>query len=589
MSVNLDPTRWMVAFAGFVVDWIMTREWKRIAITSIPLLFLVTVAGLVYWGSRLDKHKLAARYLELGEKEIADWESSWAADAPTEKASNKPTDNSAKPAENIAKEGDPSPADSQAAAENKDTAGEDSGSKPKELSRFAEVLFRRVQLLEPNERSQFVIGVTMAQRGATGQARKMLSKIAPDDRPGYAPAHAWIASNLLRQPITQENIKVVKHHIKQGAKWDRVPEQVLLVGSNLFLQTGERDTAIDLMKRAADRNALHHLGLVQVAKLVENKVLLENSALEGEKYFRSELEKDANDLPKRLALVQLLAITGRLDEAEQVIQAGIEIQPAGELTRGLSEVYRLRFLKSLQQDGSNLSGDLQMLDLAMRTDPTNPMIAEEIAKLARFNGKSPGNELIEKLQQFLAEGKATAATHAWIAELYLERGNYAKAKPHLEQVVTRLPNASQCLNNLAYVIAEIDPKSIDSALAMAQRAVQIEPNKADYFDTLAKVLVVMNRQTEAITALESAIELSPERKDFHENVAKLYDATQNADMAARHRSVITRIEEWEAKNKAAQSAAQSTTSSEPAPSPSAEAGAEEQMKGRVARRPQTQR
>ncbi len=55
--------------------------------------------------------------------------------------------------------------------------------KPKELSRFAEVLFRRVQLLEPNERSQFVIGVTMAQRGATGQARKMLSKIAPDDRP----------------------------------------------------------------------------------------------------------------------------------------------------------------------------------------------------------------------------------------------------------------------------------------------------------------------------------------------------------------------------------------------------------------------
>ncbi len=150
------------------------------------------------------------------------------------------------------------------------------------------------------------------------------------------------------------------------------------------------------MKKAAQRNAMHHLGLVQVAKVVENKVLLEHSALEGEKYFRSELEKDANDLPKRLALVQLLAMVGRLDEAEQVIQAGMEIQPSGELTRGLSEIYRLRFLASLQQDDKSLSGDLQMLDLAMRTDPTNPMIGEEIAKLARFNGKSPGNELIEK-------------------------------------------------------------------------------------------------------------------------------------------------------------------------------------------------
>ena len=84
MQINLDPTRWLVSFAGFVVDWVMTREWRKIALNSIPLVFLVTVAGLVFWGSRLDKHKLAARYLELGEKEIAEWESSWAPDRAAE-------------------------------------------------------------------------------------------------------------------------------------------------------------------------------------------------------------------------------------------------------------------------------------------------------------------------------------------------------------------------------------------------------------------------------------------------------------------------------------------------------------------------
>ncbi len=220
------------------------------------------------------------------------------------------------------------------------------------------MLFRRVQLLEPNERSQFVIGVTMAQRGATGQARKMLSKIAPDDRPGYAAAHAWIAFQLAEAPIyRRENLKTIKHHVKQAAKWDRVPEQVLLVGSQLLLQTGERDSAIALMKKAAERNAAHHLGLVQVAKLVENKVLLENSALEGEKSFAANWIKIANDLPKRLALAQLLAMIGRLDEAEQTIQVGMQIQPpATNFRRGLSEIYRLRFLKSLQQDGNSLSG-----------------------------------------------------------------------------------------------------------------------------------------------------------------------------------------------------------------------------------------
>ncbi len=71
MSINLDPLAGWLPSPWFVVDWVMTREWKRIGLTSIPLLFLATVAGLVFCGSRLDKLELAARYLALGEKEIA--------------------------------------------------------------------------------------------------------------------------------------------------------------------------------------------------------------------------------------------------------------------------------------------------------------------------------------------------------------------------------------------------------------------------------------------------------------------------------------------------------------------------------------
>ncbi len=65
--------------------------------------------------------------------------------------------------------------------------------------------------------------------------------------------------------------------------------------------------------------------------------------------------------------------------------------------------------------------------------------------------------------------------------------------------------------------------------------------------------------------MESAIELAPERKDFHENVAKLYDANQNPDMASRHRKVIEQIEAWEAKNKALQAAAEAAKQVEAPP------------------------
>lgn len=528
MQIEIDPTRWLVSLGGFVVDWMMTREWVRIGLTSIPLMFLTTVAGLVFWGSRIDKHQLAARYLELGEKEIADWEQSW---APGKTANNTPAIQATKSSSDVADK----------------TRSEPPNSDKKELSRFAEVLFRRVQLLQPNERSQFVIGVTMAQRGATGQAQKMLSKIAPDDRPGYAPAHAWIAQNLLRQPITNENVAITKHHVTEAVKWDRVPESLLLVGSELLLRLGDRDGCLDLIKRAAEANPANNLFLFQRSQALSNKVLANYASIQAQSYFQGELERDPNDLKARLGLVQILAENAKLSDAEQVIRTGMQIQPGPELTRGLSEIYRLHFLTSLKQNANTWEGNLQMLDTAMRTDPTNPMVGEEIAKLARLNGASPGEERIKKLQQFLAEGKATAATHAWIAELYLIRKNYKQALPHLEQVVTRLPNSPQYANNLAYVIDEIAPARRQEALALAQRAVQLDPSSADYHDTLAKVLAGLNRRTEAITALESAIERQPGRKDFHEGIAALYGADGNLDMVEQHRSIIKRIVEIEAK------------------------------------------
>ena len=359
----------------------------------------------------------------------------------------------------------------------KPKSGDASEEDKRKLSRFAEVLFRRVQLLEPSERSQFVIAVTMAQRGAVGQARKMLAKIAPDNRPGFAPAHAWIASTMLEQPIDPAAEPILFHHVQEAVKWDRVPERVLLVAGQLMLQRKEVNSGVALFKRAAEVNPKNYVLLLQLADAIGNKLLREEVSKRAEEIYRGALAANSYELEPRLMLIQFLAITGRLDEAEEIVQEGLKQSPAPQLTRAHSEIYRLRFLKTLKIEGSTISSDIQLLDTAMRIDPTNPMVGEEIAKLANFNEASPGDELIEKLQQFLSQGQATAATHAWIAELYLKRERFDKALPHLEQVVTRLPTAAQYLNNLAYILVDIAPNRLDEALAMAQRAIQISPRQ----------------------------------------------------------------------------------------------------------------
>ncbi len=539
--MQIDPTRWLVSFAGFVADWVISREWKRILLCMLPLFFLATVGGLVFWGSRLDKTRLAQRYMELGEKEIADWQKSWESAAKNEES---PSEESPKSADDLASETVTDNSSGEAIAESKE---------PKQISRFAEVLFRRVQLLEPNNRSQFVIGVTLAQRGAAGQAQRMLNKIAPDDRAGYAPAHAWLAQSMLSQPITSELLPLFKHHVKQALTWDRVPEFVLLAANQMYWQLGERDEALRALERVAEIDPVRWLTLAMQAKMVENTRVYEHSIARAEAESRQKLAKNEFDVATRLHLATVLAEAGKLDETERLLRDGMKLAESPEYVRGISEVYRLRFLKSLTPEG----GDLQMLDVALRTDPTNPLVVEEIAKLARLTRQTPSDELLEKLRSFVAEGKATAVTHAWISEIHLLNKDFKKALPHLEQVVNRLPTTAQYANNLAYILVELAPERIDEALQLAQRAVQLATaqgvarkfdvdHAADYADTLAIILAKQGKFSDAITALESAVERQPKRIDFHERLAEYYDKKGTVEMSNLHRKMAEELTKAEA-------------------------------------------
>lgn len=526
--MQLDPTRWLVSMAGFTYDWIITREWARILFSLVPLAFLLAIGGLVWSGTKLDKRLLAARYMELGEKEISGWE-----DALVSLGS--------RPAPDAEDSPDGPPKDTDA---------------PIELSAFADLLFRRVQLLSPSERSQYVIGANLALRGAVAQGKDMLLKIAPHDEVGYAPAHARLAIILLQEfqvRPTRELARLLMHHIREAKKAERVPTAILQAGSDLFWASGDQAESIRLLAQASETDPSLNLLLSKRARVAKNQRVIEQAVKGSKEHFQSQLTEDPLNVRARINLVDTLIGEQNFDEAERLLREASKfptIQQDPYVTRALSEIYRFRFLKSMRREGGKDVADVQLLDSAMRIDPTNPMVVQEVAKLARMRGPEATEQMVKKLQQFLAEGKATVATHAWLSEEHLIKENYEKALPHLEQVVTRLPNASQYLNNLAYVLAELHPERLQEALEYSQRSVASaakakNPN-ADFYDTLGLIYSKLKQSKEAIAAYETAIELQPRRKDFHDRVAKEYDKVGNDVMAANHRQVIQTIVQDEA-------------------------------------------
>ena len=545
--MQLDPTKWLVNTAGFGYDWIITREWKRVLLTMIPVFLLATLGCVVLWGKNLNKNQLASWYLEKGEAEITDWENALVGEESSDEETEQSSESETKSGDDLEDE-------------------EDS----KKISRYADMLFRRVQILSPSDRAQYIIGANLAQSGAITQGQEMLEGIAPADASGYAPAHAFLAMldiekiKQLKQKVTPERQQTLLHHINQASRLEKVPEGILVIGSQLHLQNKNRTEGLRLLQKAAETNKELNLQIIRLAKEFGLEMTANEAREAAETHFRKRLEEDPKDDAARVGLAEILSGrrgTSGLDLAEEVLREGEKLASTPKIKRGLSEIYRLRFRRKLLNNQG--AADVKLLDLAMRIDPTNPLVVEEIASLARLQGPQVTDEMIEKLTEFLAEGKATAATHAWLAESYLVRNEYEKALPHLEQIVLRLPKTPQYLNNLAFVLSEIHPERMEEAANIAERAVQASkvagnPN-ADFFDTLGTIYNKLDRRTEAITAFETAIEMSPRRQDFHERVAEVYDLEGNTMMAENHRKIILKIQEEElaaAEAEAARKAAQ---------------------------------
>lgn len=546
--MQTDPSRWLVALAGFSYDWIITREWKRVLLTLIPVFLALGLVGVVFWGSRSNSRKLATWYLELGNEEIAGWEDSWAPE--TANSDSREADGSETGSNDTSAA--TTTADSPAPL---DDAAEDAGAKTdSKIPAFASTLFRKVQLLEPGDQSQYVIGVTLAQQGAISQAEKILTKIAPHTGSGYAPAHMVLTE--LYWPRLQSDPKqyrpLVLHHLMEATRWNRMPNIWLFRGYKLLSDENRNAEALGLLAKAAERDPAQNLVLAQEAQRLSNEKLAERAMKTAERYFQPRLEATPSDDEARLGLAQVYLRTRRTEQAEKLLfEAGVERTP--RLARAQSTYFLAKFRQTAvkNKDGQ---GQFQMayLEKALRLDPTNTEVPQEVARLAA-QGAQVTDDLIEALQSILASGQATAVTELFLAEAYLGRGDLAKAIPHLERYNLMAPNQPLPLNNLAFCLAEVAPERMQEALELSEQAVraaravkQPKPDfyitVADIYDTYSHLLSKLDRPSEAIAAIQTAIELVPDNVAFRKRAIELFRSVSDDGMVEAHTTILARLE-----------------------------------------------
>jgi len=87
-----------------------------------------------------------------------------------------------------------------------------------------------------------------------------------------------------------------------------------------------------------------------------------------------------------------------------------------------------------------------------------------------------------------------------------------------EQIIKLNPNESIALNNLAFRKAE-EGSDLDSALAMAQKARQIQPNATTMADTVGWIYIKKNMSAEAERIFKDLVVKEPGNPLYHYHYA----------------------------------------------------------------------
>jgi tetratricopeptide (TPR) repeat protein len=117
-----------------------------------------------------------------------------------------------------------------------------------------------------------------------------------------------------------------------------------------------------------------------------------------------------------------------------------------------------------------------------------------------------------------------------LGAIHEKLGNIAEVELHFKELLRAHPNDASALNYLGYSLADRDLK-LEEAEGYIRRAVDLQPEKGAYLDSLAWVLFKRGNAEEALSILEKAVAMLPDDETVWEHLGDVRDKLGKLDEA----------------------------------------------------------
>lgn len=205
-----------------------------------------------------------------------------------------------------------------------------------------------------------------------------------------------------------------------------------------------------------------------------------------------------------------LSMEGRTEEAGRVLDDALRREP------GNPRVLHARALMHLKQGQNDRALELLDKALAQRKDFPAAMMARGDALQAL--GRS--EQALDAYRRAIPMAPSSALPHALLAQTLQRLKRYGEAEKAYREALRLEPDNLRVVNNLAVLLAS-QKSALDEALSLARRAVEKEPGRGTYFDTLGLVLLARGDAGGARQAFERALSMEPANAEFRQHLSQV--------------------------------------------------------------------
>lgn len=376
-------------------------------------------------------------------------------------------------------------------------------------------------------------GLDMAEKQPAQARERLQASIKLEPKNHYA--RVALAELLLRDRAPVDEVKAL---LAEGIKVSPGEASLRLRLVNLLMDRKQFKEALAV---AAEANVAlpNDLGLLDALGRAQMEAGDVEQAIST---FRRLAEADPRSPAAFMRLADIYKATKRWPAAETALRKALDIAPAAPgpqealaslLIVGSRWPEALDLARTLQQQrpravtGYALEATVHLRQqkpaLAFAAYKRGLAVKDPDPGLARlYHLALVGNGQTAEADRFGADWmKAHPADLAFdyqLSVVAMQKKDYEQAETRLQRIVKQRPDHAEALNNLSWVLAS---RGKPGGSALAQRAVDLAPDKPEFMDTLALALMVDKQPAKALEMQKKVVELRPTEPDYRLSLARM--------------------------------------------------------------------